>query len=77
MTGRGIGTILYKVLFDALRNQDIRRIMAGITLPNDASVKIHRRFGFTDVGVFTECGRKFDRYWDVVWMQRRLLLPGE
>jgi phosphinothricin acetyltransferase len=51
--------------------------MAGITLPNDASVKIHRRFGFTDVGVFTECGRKFDRYWDVVWMQRPLLLPGE
>ena len=77
MTGRGIGTILYKVLFDALRNEDIHRVMAGITLPNDASVKIHRRFGFTDVGVFTESGRKFDRYWDVVWMQRPLLLPGE
>jgi phosphinothricin acetyltransferase len=76
-TGRGIGAILYKVLFDAIRNEDIHRIMAGITLPNDASVKIHRRFGFTDVGVFTECGRKFDRYWDVVWMQRPLLLPGE
>jgi len=65
------------VLFDALRKEDIHRIMAGITLPNDASTKIHRRFGFTDVGVFTECGRKFDRYWDVVWMQRPLLLPGE
>jgi phosphinothricin acetyltransferase len=65
------------VLFDALRNEDIHRVMAGITLPNDASVKIHRRFGFTDVGVFTESGRKFDRYWDVVWMQRPLLLPGE
>jgi len=77
VTGRGIGTILYKVLFDALRNEDIHRIMAGITLPNDASVKIHRRFGFTEVGVFSECGRKFDRYWDVVWMQRPLLLPGE
>jgi phosphinothricin acetyltransferase len=77
VTGRGIGTILYKVLFDAIRNEDIHRIMAGITLPNDASVKIHRRFGFTDVGVFSECGRKFDRYWDVVWMQRPLLLPGE
>ena len=77
VTGRGIGTILYKALFDALRNEDIHRIMAGITLPNDASVKIHRRFGFTDVGVFTECGRKFDRYWDVIWMQRPPLLPGE
>jgi len=27
--------------------------------------------------VFSECGRKFDRYWDVIWMQRPLLLPGE
>jgi phosphinothricin acetyltransferase len=72
--GRGIGTMLYQTLFDALKNEDIHRLLAGITLPNDASIKLHRRFGFTDVGVFIENGRKFDRYWDVVWMQRPLLL---
>ena len=76
-TRRGIGASMYRVLFDALKNEDINRLLAGITLPNDASLKLHRRFGFTDVGVFTECGRKFDRYWDVIWMERPLLLPGE
>ena len=77
VTGRGIGASMYQVLFDALKNEDINRLLAGITLPNDASVKLHRRFGFTEVGVFSECGRKFDRYWDVVWMERPLRLAGE
>lgn len=76
-TRRGIGASMYRVLFEALKNEDINRLLAGITLPNDASLKLHRRFGFTDVGIFSECGRKFDRYWDVLWMQRPLLLPGE
>lgn len=76
-TGRGIGATMYRVLFDALKNEDIHRLLAGITLPNDASVKLHRRFGFTEVGVFSQCGRKFDRYWDVVWMERPLRLSGE
>ena len=76
-TRRGIGAAMYRVLFDALKNEDINRLLAGITLPNEASVKLHRRFGFTEVGVFTECGRKFERYWDVVWMERPLRLSGE
>jgi phosphinothricin acetyltransferase len=77
VTARGIGTVLYRVLFDAVRNEDINRLLAGITLPNEASVAIHRKFGFTPVGVFSENGRKFDRYWDVAWMQRPLRLAGE
>ena len=76
-TGRGIGAAMYRVLIDALKDEDIRRVLAGITLPNDASIALHRRFGFTDVGVFTECGRKFGKYWDVVWMERPLRLAGE
>ncbi|HEY6301257.1 MAG TPA: GNAT family N-acetyltransferase [Candidatus Binatus sp.] len=75
--GRGIGATLYGALFAALKGEDINRLLGGITLPNEASVKLHRKFGFTDVGVFTECGRKFDRYWDVVWMERPLRLAGE
>ena len=76
-TGRGIGAMLYRALFDALKNEDINRLLGGITLPNEASIKLHRKFGFTDVGVFTECGRKFNRYWNVVWMERPLRLAGE
>lgn len=75
--GRGVGTLLYRALFDALKNEDIHRLLAGITIPNDASIALHRRFGFTDSGVFHECGRKFGRYWDVVWMERPIRLPGE
>ena len=77
VTARGIGTTLYRTLFDGVKNEDIHRLLAGITIPNDASIAIHRKFRFTDVGAFTECGRKFNRYWDVVWMERPLRLAGE
>jgi phosphinothricin acetyltransferase len=71
-TGRGIGTLLYRALLESLQNEDLNRLLAGITLPNDASVRLHERFGFKGVGVFTEVGRKFGRYWDVLWMERPL-----
>jgi phosphinothricin acetyltransferase len=76
-TGRGIGATLYREMFDALKNEDINRLLAGITIPNEASIALHRKFGFTEVGVFTECGRKFGKFWDVVWMERPLRLAGE
>ncbi|HLN50439.1 MAG TPA: GNAT family N-acetyltransferase [Thermoplasmata archaeon] len=68
--GRGIGSRLYAALFEALREEDIERIVAGVTLPNPASVRLHRRFGFRRVGTFHRVGRKFDRYWDVAWFER-------
>lgn len=74
--GRGIGSRLYSALFEAIANEDIRRIVAGYTLPNPASAKLHERVGFKPVGIFTENGRKFGRYWDVAWTQRPLHLQG-
>jgi phosphinothricin acetyltransferase len=74
--GRGLGTRLYAALFDAIQAEDIERIVAGITLPNPASVALHLRFGFRPVGTFTRVGRKFGRYWDVAWFERPLRLPG-
>jgi phosphinothricin acetyltransferase len=71
-TGRGLGTLLYAALFDALRGEDIRMAIAGMTLPNDASNAIHERFGFTPVGVMHEVGWKFDRYRDVAWYEKQL-----
>jgi phosphinothricin acetyltransferase len=69
-TGRGIGAELYGALIEALRGVDVHRAVAGVTLPNPASVALHRRFGFTEVGRFTEQGRKFGRFWDVAWFER-------
>jgi phosphinothricin acetyltransferase len=72
--GRGIGTLLYAALFEQLRHEDVHRAYAGIALPNPASVALHERCGFRQVGRFTEQGRKFGRYWDVAWFERPM--PG-
>jgi len=70
--GKGTGSRLYSALFEAIRGEDIHRIVAGYTLPNAASAALHQRFGFKPIGVFTEVGRKFGRYWDVAWNERAL-----
>lgn len=70
--GRGIGRALYSELLDRLRKEDVRRVLAGITLPNPASKALHERLGFTQVAHFTEVGRKFDRYWDVIWLEKKM-----
>jgi len=69
---RGLGTRLYAALFEALADEDVHLALAGITLPNPASVALHARFGFRECGVFREVGRKFDRYWDVVWFEKAM-----
>jgi L-amino acid N-acyltransferase YncA/phosphoglycolate phosphatase-like HAD superfamily hydrolase len=71
-TGRGVGSMLYQRLFTDLQTEDVHRAFAGIAQPNPASVALHRRFGFTQIGTFDEVGRKNGRWWDVLWMQRPL-----
>jgi phosphinothricin acetyltransferase len=68
--GRGVGTRLYEALFETLRGEDIHCYVAGITLPNDASVALHERFGFSRSGLMREVGRKHERYWDVAWYEK-------
>jgi phosphinothricin acetyltransferase len=70
--GRGCGTALYRALFAALEGEDVRTIVAGVSLPNPASVSFHEKFGFRPVGVFHAVGRKFDTFWDVAWFERPL-----
>jgi phosphinothricin acetyltransferase len=72
--GKGIGRALYQTLFASIAGEDINRIVAGVTLPNEMSIALHRRFGFTPVGTFSANGRKFGRYWDVAWFERPLSL---
>jgi phosphinothricin acetyltransferase len=69
---RGIGTLLYKALFVALAGEDLHRAYAGIAQPNEASVRLHERFGFRHIGTYGEVGRKFGRYWDVAWYEKEL-----
>jgi phosphinothricin acetyltransferase len=72
--GRGCGTALYGALFERLQSEDVETIVAGVSLPNFASIALHERFGFRGVGVFHRVGRKFDKYWDVAWFERPLRL---
>jgi phosphinothricin acetyltransferase len=48
-----------------LASEDIHRLFVGISLPNEASVRLHLAFGFEPVGIYREVGRKFGRFWDV------------
>ena len=70
--GRGVGRRLYEALFAAIADEDVHRIVAGVSLPNEASVALHERLGFQRVGVFSAVGRKFGQFWDVAWFERPL-----
>jgi phosphinothricin acetyltransferase len=68
--GQGVGTSLYHELFDCLTHEPVHAALAGIALPNDASVALHKKFGFTEVGIFREYAVKNGQYISSIWMQR-------
>jgi L-amino acid N-acyltransferase YncA len=70
--GRGVGRALYRSLLAILSAQGYRQAMAGITLPNAASVALHEAMGFRPVGVYRQAGWKFGAWHDVGWWQRGL-----
>jgi L-amino acid N-acyltransferase YncA len=74
--GRGIGRSLYLALFRVLREQGFHRAFAGIALPNDASVALHRAVGFQPVGVYREVGYKLGAWRDVSWWERPIAPSG-
>jgi phosphinothricin acetyltransferase len=70
--GRGVARTLYDALFRILTVQGFHRAYAGIALPNDASVGLHRALGFTPVGIYREVGYKRGVWHDVSWWERSL-----
>lgn len=79
-TGRrrsGTGRALYGALFDVLACRGFVVAVAGMTLPNDASVGLHRAMGFEHVGTHRAVGWKHDAWHDVAWTQRRLSGPAD
>lgn len=69
--GRGIGTQLYDALLAELSRRGFRSAVAGITLPNEASVALHRRCGFERVGTFADAGWKNGAWHAVEFWQKR------
>ena len=71
--GRGIGKQLYAELLRRLRERDVHSVVGGVAGGNEASMALHRSFGFEKVACFRDVGHKFGRWIDVTYFQ--LLLP--
>ncbi len=69
---RGGGRTLYQALFGRLTERGFRTAVAGMTLPNEASVGLHLAMGFEPVGTYRAIGWKLGAWHDVAWMQRPL-----
>ena len=72
VTGRGLGTKLYRALIDALQPTRMHTLIGGIALPNAASVALHEKLGFQKIGQFREVGWKFDQWIDVGYWELML-----
>ena len=70
--GRGVAKLLYGALFEAIGDAGFHRAYALIVEPNPASVALHEGFGFSHVMTLSEVGRKFGRYHNVMWFEKRL-----
>ncbi len=68
----GIGLALYEALLPVLKDRGFHAAFAGIALPNEASVALHQKAGFTSIGIYREVGWKLGGWRDVEWWQRLL-----
>jgi len=66
----GAGRALYEALFDRLGRRGYKMAVAGMTVPNEASVGLHRAMGFETVGTYRRIGWKHGAWHDVAWAQR-------
>jgi phosphinothricin acetyltransferase len=72
MASRGLGSALYDELFQRLKENSIHVVLAGISLPNDASIALHEKFGMSKAAHFEEVGFKFGNWVDVAYWQGKL-----
>jgi phosphinothricin acetyltransferase len=73
---RGVGGALYRELIPQLRELGYLMAIAGIALPNDASVAMHEQAGFRRVGTFPSVGYKFGAWWDVGYWCMPIVAPA-
>lgn len=71
-TGLGLGSKLYSELFKRLKAKNIHVVLGGISLPNEASIALHEKFGMSKVAHFSEVGYKFGQWVDVAYWQAKL-----
>jgi L-amino acid N-acyltransferase len=69
---RGVGSALVKALFPRAISLGKHIMIAGVDADNAASIHLHRKLGFESAAHLREVGRKFDRWLDLVFLQRAL-----
>ena len=70
--GKGIGKLLLQPLIDSARQMGLHTIIAGIVADNEASLALHKQFGFVETAHFKEVGYKFNRWLDLKFLQLML-----
>jgi phosphinothricin acetyltransferase len=70
--GQGIGKELVQALFPRATALDKHVMIAGVDAANAPSIRFHERLGFEKAGLLREVGHKFDRWLDLVFLQRRI-----
>jgi len=68
--GRGVGKELVKALFPRATVLGKHVMIAGVDGANEASIRFHERLGFEKAALLREVGHKFDRWLDLVFLQR-------
>ena len=69
---RGIGSALLPVLIQRAAERGLHTMIAGIDATNEASLRLHAKFGFERVAQFREVGWKFERWLDLAFLQLML-----
>lgn len=67
--GRGVGKLLLTRLIEAARSMEVHALLAGMDSNNEASLRLHRSFGFVQVAHYKETIYKFDRWLDVIYLE--------
>lgn len=70
--GHGIGSALLPAIVDHAARRGFHTMIAGIDAANEGSLHLHAKFGFKKVAQFHEVGWKFNRWLDLVFLQRML-----
>lgn len=74
---KGIGTMLYDKLFEDITLRGFYNAFSCITIPNEPSICMHKKYQFKEVGRFENAGYKFGKWHDILWMQKQLKVPDD
>lgn len=71
-TGRGRGSVLFWALIDLLSQQGVRNAYSLVTMPNEASRRLHSKLGFELMGIQRQAGYKRGAWHDVAWLRKAI-----